>query len=127
MTFEWYKDVMVFHEFIFIFLFRANGNNGHLDENDSHTVMVVFPKVPFCKLLDRRYVQSSFSTIMRHIENIILKDTLQLKTLWTRIKIRSSSFITASVNMIKGKPVKVPGKLSVAQKFESALQNIAKN
>ena len=47
MAFEWYEDAMVLCVFIFIFLFRANGSNGHLDENDIHTVMVVFPRVPF--------------------------------------------------------------------------------
>ena len=71
MTFEWHEDIMVLRVFIFIFLFRANCNNGHL--------MIVFPKVPFWKLLDHSYVQSSFSTIVRSIENNILKDTLPVE------------------------------------------------
>ena len=33
-TLEWYEDAMVFRVFIFIFLFRNNGKNGHLNEND---------------------------------------------------------------------------------------------
>ena len=33
----------------------------------------------FWKLLDHNYTQSSFSTIMRHFDNKILKDTLELK------------------------------------------------
>ena len=45
MTCEWYEDTMVFHVFIFIFLFRTNGKNGHLDDNDFHAVIVVFPKI----------------------------------------------------------------------------------
>ena len=45
----------------------------------SATVMVIFPKVPFWKLLDHNYIQSSFSTFARYIDSGILKDTLQLK------------------------------------------------
>ena len=87
---EWYEDAMVFRVFIFILLFRTNGKKGHLDENDFHTVMVVIPKVPFWKLFDHSYVQSSLSIITKHIDNSILKDTLPLKILRTRIKIRSN-------------------------------------
>ena len=47
--------------------------------------------------LDHNYVQSSFSTNIRHIDNRILKDTLQLKILRTWIKTRSNSFITTWV------------------------------
>ena len=45
----------------------------------SATVMVIFPKVLFWKLLDLNYIQSSFSTFARYIDSGILKDTLQLK------------------------------------------------
>ena len=67
MTFEWYENVMVFRVLIFIFLFKTNEKKGHLDKNDFHTVMEVFPKMLFWKLLDHSDVQSSFSTIMRQI------------------------------------------------------------
>ena len=43
------------------------------------TLRVMFSEVPFWKLLDHYYVQSSFSTITKHIDNSILKDILQLK------------------------------------------------
>ena len=46
-TFEWYEDPMVFRVFVYIFLFGTNGKNGHLDENDVHTVLVVFLKMSF--------------------------------------------------------------------------------
>ena len=90
-TFEWYENAMVFRVLIFIFLFKTNEKKGHLDKNDFHTVMEVFPKILFWKLLDHSDVHSSFSTIMRLIDNSILKDTLQLKVLRTRI--HSNSFI----------------------------------
>ena len=50
-----------------------------------------FWKVAFWKLLDHRYVQSFFSAITRHIENSILKDTLQLENLRIWINISSLS------------------------------------
>ena len=34
----------------------------------SVTVMVIISKVLFCKLFDHSYIQSSFSTITRHID-----------------------------------------------------------
>ena len=107
---------------VIIFLFRTNGKKGYLDENDFHTVIVVFPKVSFWKLLDLSYVQSCLSTIMRHIDTSIMKDTLQLKILRTRIKIRSNSFIKTWVNMMKRKPRKMHGKLQIVQKLEPVLQ-----
>ena len=81
MGYELYKDPVVFRVLIFIFLLRTDGKKGHLDQNDFHTVVVVFSKVLFWKLLDHSYVQSSFLTIMMHIDNSILKNTLQLKIL----------------------------------------------
>ena len=124
--YTWFLNGMKMQRFsvCYIFLFRTSGKKGHLDENEFHTVMVVFPRAPFWKFLDRSFVQSSFSTIIRHIDNSILKDTLQLKILRTWIKIgsRSNSFIKTWVNMMKHKPTKVPIELKVSQKFESALQ-----
>ena len=115
-------DAMIFHVLTLIFLFRTTSKKRHLDENDFDTVMVVFSKVPFWKLLDHSYIQSSFSIIVKHIDNSILKDTLQLKILRTWIKIRSNSFIKTWVNMMKRKPTKVLRELSVAPKLEPAIQ-----
>ena len=77
----------------------------------SVTVMAFFPKVAFWKLLDHSYVQSSFSINTRHIENSILKDTLQLNIFRTWINLRATSFIKTSVNM-KKKLKTVPRKRS---------------
>ena len=54
----------------------------------SATVMVLFWKVPFWKLLDHNCIQSSFSTIARYSDNS--KDTLQLNILRTLIKKRAN-------------------------------------
>ena len=59
---------------------------------------------------------SLFSTIARHINNSILKNTLRLKILWTWIKIRANSFIKTLVNNMKRKPTKVPWTLSLTKK-----------
>ena len=87
----------------------------------SVTVMIICLKVAFWKILHHSYDQSSFSVITRHIENSILKDTLQLNILRTWIKLRAKSFIKTSVN-IKQKSMKVPGKSSVSQKSTCALR-----
>ena len=91
----------------------------------SVTVMAFFLKVTFWKLLDHSYVQSSFPIITRHIENSILKDTLQLNIYRTWINLRATSFIKTSVNM-KQKSMTVPRKRSVAQKSKRALQRTLK-
>ena len=78
--------------------------------------------MPFWKLLDHNYVQSSFSRITRHIGNSVLKDTLLLKILQTWIKISANSFINSWVKTIKWKLTKVPLKLSLALDYDSALQ-----
>ena len=64
----------------------------------------------------------SFWTITRHIENCILKETLQMNILRTWISIRAKSFIKTSVNM-KQKSMKMLGKRSVAQKSKRALRS----
>ena len=87
----------------------------------SVTVMAFFSKVAFWKLLDHSYVQSSFQIIMRHIENSILKDTLQLNIFRTWINLHATSFIETLVNM-KQKSMNVPRKRSVAQKSKCALR-----
>ena len=65
----------------------------------SITVRVVSLKVPFWKLLDQRYVKSSFSTIARHSGNSILKENLHLKIFRTCIKIGAYSFIKTWVSI----------------------------
>ena len=74
----------------------------------SATVMVIFSKVLIRKLLHHSYEKSFFSTITRHINNSILKDTLRLKILWTWINIRANLFIKTLVNNMKRKSTKVP-------------------
>ena len=87
----------------------------------SVTVMIICLKVAFWKILHHSYVQSSFSVITRHIENSILKDTLQLNIFRTWINLRATSFIKTSVNM-KQKSMTVPRKRSVARKSKCALR-----
>ena len=107
---------MVFRVFIFIILlFRINGKNGHLNVNNFRQYYGNFLKVLFWKLLDYSYIQSSFSAIMRHIDNSSLKYPLQLKILW--INIRVNSFIKTWESIVKWKSKKLPGKLWVAQKL----------
>ena len=69
----------------------------------STSVMIIFPKVLFRKLLDHGYVQVSSQQLRG-----TLKDTLWLKVLWTWIKIRANSFIKTLVNNMKRKSTKVP-------------------
>ena len=53
----------------------------------------------FWKLLDHSYVQSPFSTNTRHIDNSILKATLEFFVLRTWINMRAKSFIKTLVNV----------------------------
>ena len=87
----------------------------------SVAVMAFFSKVAFWTLLDHSNIQSSFPIITRHIENSILKDTLQLIIFRTWINLSASSLIKTSVNM-KQKSMTVPRKRSVAQKSKCALR-----
>ena len=64
--------------------------------------MVIFSKVLLRKLLYHRYVKVS-SQQLRDTLTSVLKDTLRLKILWTRIKIRVNSFIETFVNNMKRK------------------------
>ena len=72
-TFEWYEGAIVFLVFIFIFFFRSNGIRDQLDENNFVAVMVIFFKSVIPELLDHSYTQSSFPSIMRHLDNGIWK------------------------------------------------------
>ena len=87
----------------------------------SFTIMLIFLKVEFWKLLGYSYAQSSFSTIRKHIEHSILKHTQQLNNFQTWINICAKSLIKNSVNMMKQKLMEVPGKRWVAQKSKRAL------
>ena len=60
---------------------------------------------------------SLFSTIARHINNSILKNTLCLKILWTWIKIRAKTL----VNIMKRKSTKVP--LNIITREKNATQH----
>ena len=82
----------------------------------STTVMVIFSKVLFWKLLDHNHLQSSFSIITRHIGNIILIDTLQLKILQTRTKIPANSFIKTWIKIVKRKSRKMARESSLVKK-----------
>ena len=85
---------------------------------NSVTVMVIISKVLFWKLLGFSYIQTSSSTITRHIDNGIWKILYS----W-RFYGHGSTFmlILSWVNIIKWKRAKVTWKLSVAQKSEPAL------
>ena len=114
---------MVFGVFIFIFYYLQQIVRKDIwTRTTSVTVVVIFLKVSFRKLLHHSYVSSSFSTITRHSHNSILKDTLKMKILLEWINIRANSFIITYVDIMKLKSPKLPGQLSFAQKFESALQ-----
>ena len=90
----WYSACL-----LLLFLFRTNGNKGDLDENDICHGYGIFVKSGILKLLDPSYLQSPFSTIKRHIDNSILKDTLQFYFLRTWINMSAKSFIKISVNV----------------------------
>ena len=87
----------------------------------SVTAMTFFSKVAFWKLLDHSYVPSSFPIITKHIENSILKDTLQLNFFRTWINLRATSFFKTLVSM-KQKWMTVPRKRSATQKSKRALR-----
>ena len=101
---------------LLLFLFTTNGKKRHTwMRTTSVTVMVVFFKSGILKvtwsqlcsfssqlcsyLITPMITNSPFSTITRHIDNSILKDTLQLYILRTWINMRAKSFIKTSVNV----------------------------
>ena len=87
------NGVQCVHFYYYFFFIRTNVEKGNSDEKDFRhcygTVMVIFFESAILKLRNhsckmfkscnhvRNHDQSSFSTIMKHIENNILKDTLQ--------------------------------------------------
>ena len=85
----------------------------------SATVMVIDSEVRFWKLLDFSYVQSSFWTITRHIDNGIWK----IHYSWRFYGHGSTYILILSwINIMKWKWERVPCKLSVAQKSEPVLR-----
>ena len=68
-------------------MFRTNKRKNDWMRKIPVTVTVIMSKVPFGKLLDFIYVQSSFLAITRHIDNGIWKKFLQLNILQTWIYI----------------------------------------
>ena len=57
-------------------------------------------EVLLSKLLKHEYVQTYWSTITRHIDNTVSKDTLLLKILQTWVNIRASSFTKTFIKTI---------------------------
>ena len=63
---------------LLLFLYRTNGKKGHLeDENDFCHCYSKFFERAILKSTCHNFVYSLFSTITRHIDNSILKGTLQ--------------------------------------------------
>ena len=67
-------------------------------------------EVLLSKLLKHEYVETYWSTITRHIDNTVLKDTLLLITLQSWINIRANSFIKTSINVMRRKSAKLYSK-----------------
>ena len=85
MTFEWYDHVMVFCVFIFIFMFRSNVTSKQLGQNNfRRSYVFFFWKYNSEKTWSQRCSKFSSNNYeapwQRH-----LKDTLQLKILWTSV------------------------------------------
>ena len=83
LTFEWFEDALVFHVFIFIFCLEVRKR--YLDESDFRHCYGNFFVSAILKV--------TFSTIARHIDNSILKNTRELPILQTWINIGANSFI----------------------------------
>ena len=81
------------------FLFRTNGKKGELDENDVRHGYCIFFESGILKVTWSQLSSKSLSTITRHIDNSILKDTLQFYILRAWINMLAKSFIKTSVNV----------------------------
>ena len=79
-------------------------------------------EIQLSKLLKHEYVQTYWSTITRHIDNTVLKDTLPLKILQTWMNIRAKYFIKTWINVMKIKSAKLYSRSSITQKSEPALR-----
>ena len=86
---------------------------GYLVVSDFRHCYDNFFKVPFWKVL----LDNCETHWQQHFE-----DTLQLKVLRTWIKVRANSFIKAWGNIMEWKSTKVSLKLSLAKKYNPALQ-----
>ena len=94
--------------FVFSFLFFCLGPNVRKNtwmKTASVTVLVIFSKVLFWKLLDHRLFLNNYEAYWQQD----LRDTLQLKILWKWINIRANHFL---VKHMKQKLTKVVGKRS---------------
>ena len=108
-----YHGILCF-QFLF-FLFRSNGKNEHLDENNFRHVHGNYFKSAVLKVT---WLQLCFLKITRHIGNGIWK-ILYSWRFYGNGSIYTSIF--SWVNIMKWKWVKVPWNLSVAQKSEPVL------
>ena len=108
-------DGIFIHSF-FIFCLEATEEKNTWMRTISVKVIVSISKRVFWKLLDFSYVQSSFSTITRHTDKGIWK----ILCSW-RFNGHGSTYMLflSWVNITKWKWVKVPWKLSFAQKIET--------
>ena len=70
-TFEWYEGAMVLGVFIFIFCLETTVRENNWMRTNSVAVIVIFCESVIPKVLDNSYVQGSFSTITRHLDNCI--------------------------------------------------------
>ena len=104
----------------FIFLFRSNGKNEHLDENHFRHAYGNYFKSAVLKVTWFQ-LYSKFSTITRHIDNGISNILYS----WRFYGHGSTYMLIFSwVNIMKWKWEKVPWELSVAQKFKPVLWRI---
>ena len=92
---------MIWHSACLLLLFLEPMVRKHTCmRTTSVTVMVIFFESGILKVTWSQLCSNSpFSTITRHIDNSILKDTLQLYILRTWINMRAKSFIKTSVNV----------------------------
>ena len=104
----------------FIFLFRSNGKNEHLDENHFRHAYGNYFKSAVLKVTWFQLCWK-FSTITRHIDNGISNILYS----WRFYGHGSTYMLIFSwVNIMKWKWEKVPWELSVAQKFKPVLWRI---
>ena len=113
-------DIPCFH-FLKFFCLEVTVKTRTWMRTISVTVMVIISKVLFLKLLDFSYVQSSFSTIAKHVDNGIWNILYR----WRFCGHRSTLMLILSrTNIMKWRWAEEPWKLSVAQKFEPVLWRI---
>ena len=120
LTFEWYK--MPWHSLCSFFFFRINVRKRNLDESGFRHCYGNFFESAILKVTwSQLYSKFFLNKCEVHGQQQYFKDTLNMNILRTWIKIRATSFIKIWVN-IKRKLTKVPWKLSLAEKYDPALQ-----